>query len=185
MENGNSHSSEIQTPRGPLGNERGIALVMALIITLVVFMLIMSTMYVVNTATKLSGAGKRFATAAEAADGAVEVMKDSINLILYGESTTTLPLDSATTACLQTAVTTNSSCSGVKLNLTGTGLLQTYTATMTVQRLYSMTIPGGRMEFARSAGGSGGTAVFFRISTSVVGPNNTTAETTALYRFVG
>ena len=75
-----------------IGNERGIALVMALIITLVVFLLIMSTIYVTTTSTKISGAGKRYASASEAADGAVEVMKDAINLTTYGEPISSLPL---------------------------------------------------------------------------------------------
>jgi Tfp pilus assembly protein PilX len=169
--------------RSAIGNERGIALVMALIITLVVFLLIMSTVYVTTTSTKISGAGKRYASASEAADGAVEVMKDAINLTTYGEQISALPLTN--TSGLATALSQINSPTKVTLNLSGTSLFQTYTAEIVVERLYSQAIPGGRLEFARSAGGSGGTAVYYKINAVVTGPNNSRAETTALYRFVG
>ncbi len=157
---------------------------MALIITLVVFMLIMSTVYVTTTSTKISGAGKRYASASEAADGAVEVMKDCINLTAYGDSIDSLPfLD---TSGLATALSNINSPTQVTLNLSGTSLFQTYTAKIIVERLYSQAIPGGRLEFARSAGGSGGTAVYYRINAVVIDKNNNSrAETTAVYRFVG
>lgn len=166
-----------------IGNERGIALIMALIITLVVFLLIMSTIYVTTTSTKISGAGKRYASASEAADGAVEVMKDAINLTAYGEPISSLPLTD--TSDLENALSNVNHATQVTLNLSGTSLFQTYTAHIIVERLYSQAIPGGRLEFARSAGGSGGTAVYYRINAVVIGPNNSRAETTALYRFVG
>lgn len=169
--------------RWTIGNEKGIALVMALIITLVVFMLIISTMYVTTISTKISGAGKRYASASEAADGAVEVMKDAINLVSYGDPISSLPMTD--TSGLANALSNINSPTKVTLNLSGTSLFQTYKAEIVVERLYSKDIPGGRLEFARSAGGSGGTAVFYKISTVVTGPNNSRAETTALYRFVG
>lgn len=169
--------------RPAIGNERGMALVMALIITLVVFLLIMSTVYMTTTSTRISGAGKRYASASEAADGAVEVMKDAINLITYGDPTSSLPLSNTTG--LLTALTQINTPTKVTLNLSGTSLFQTYTAEIVVERLYSQAIPGGRLEFARSAGGSGGTAVYYKINAVVTGPNNSRAETTALYRFVG
>jgi hypothetical protein len=156
---------------------------MALIITMVVFMLIGATLYVVNTSTTISGAGKHYATACEAADGAVEVMKDCINLVMYGEPRDALPITNTTN--LVNALSKDNQPAQVTLVLPGTGFFSSYTASITVERLYSKALPGGRLEFARSAGGSGGTAVYFRISTIVTGPNNTKAETTAMYRFVG
>jgi hypothetical protein len=165
--------------------QKGVALVMALIITMVVFLLIGSTLYVINTSTSLSGAGKRFATACEAADGAVEVMKDSINLVMYGESFAELPLEIQNESQFLDAIATDNHSAEVTLTLPSTVFWSSYTASITVQRLYSKALPGGRLEFARSAGGSGGTAVYFKISTIVTGPNNTKAETTAMYRFVG
>lgn len=179
--------SSLETPQFTVRTERGIALVMALIITLVVFIMIGSTMYVIMNATKMSGAGRRYASASEAADGGVEVMKDAINLVMYGTPISSLPqpFDTSTTANLAEALTLPNKPTKVTMNLAGTYLDQRYTVELTVERLYSMAIPGGRVEFGRSAGGSGGTSIFFRINAVVKGPNNTRAETTAVYRFVG
>jgi Tfp pilus assembly protein PilX len=172
-----------KTKISPIKNNKGIALVMALIITLVVFLLIGSTLYVITQSTRISGAGKRYATAAEAADGAVEVMKDAINLVMYGEPASSLPMSN--TSGLVDALATDNTPATVNLNLPSTSFFNSYQAKITVERLYTKALPGGRIEFARSAGGAGSTAVYFRISTVVTGPNNTKAETTALYRFVG
>lgn len=165
--------------------EHGVALVTALIITAVVFMLIMSALYMISSSTVVSGAGKRYATAAEAADGAVEVMKEAINLFMYGEPVSALPLQEDTTGDLTTAILQSGAANArtVTLNLPSTTWLQRYTARITVENLYTKSLPGGRIEFGRSAGGAGSTAVYFRIATVVEGPDNTKAETTALYRF--
>jgi hypothetical protein len=164
-------------------SNRGIALVLALIITLVVFLLVGSTLYVINQSTKISGAGKKYATASEAADGAVEVMKDAINLVMYGEPVGTLPMTD--TDGLVNALALNNMPATVTLTLPGGAGFTSYTAKITVERLYTKALPGGRIEFARSAGGAGSTAIYFRITSVVTGPNNTKAETSALYRFSG
>jgi hypothetical protein len=182
MKKRTAHHAANRDRRSVIGNERGVALIMSLIITLVVFLLIMSTVYVTTTATKISGAGKRYSTASEAADGAVEVMKDAINLITYGEPIDLLPFTN--TGGLVTALSSENAPTEVTLTLPGTSF-SSYTARIIVERLFTQDIPGGRLEFARSAGGSGGTAVFYRINAVITGPNNTRAETTALYRFVG
>ncbi len=166
-------------------NERGVALTMALIITLVVFLLVISTMYVVTTSTSISGAGKRYATACEAADGAVEVMKDSIHRMMNGDPVSRLQVTEQVPDELAQVLSEDNRSTIVNLKLEGTGLFTTYNATITVHRLYAKALPGHRLEFARAAGASGGTAIYFRISTVVNGPNNTKAESTALYRFVG
>jgi Tfp pilus assembly protein PilX len=177
-------NTAILNRRSTVGNEQGVALIMSLIITLVVFLLIMSTIYVTTTSTKISGAGKRFATASEAADGAVEVMKDAINLITYSEPIDELPLTD--TANLLTALSDPpNNPTKVTLDLAGTSLFTTYTAEIIVERLYSKNIPGSRAQHFRSTGVPGGKAVFYRINAVVTGPNNSRAETTALYRFVG
>ncbi len=164
-------------------NQRGIALLMALIITFVVFMMIVTTIYMVTTSTKVSGAGKRYATACEASDGAVEIMKTAINLVEYGQPMNTLPFTTVS-GNLLTALTSTAP-AVVSVNLQGTTPLTNYSAQITVQMLYRSGLPGGRIEFGRSAGGSGGTAIYFKISTMVAGPNNTTCENTVVYRFVG
>jgi hypothetical protein len=168
-------------------NEKGVALVMALIIGLAVLVIATGIIYFIIQSTIMSGAGKRYTTASEAADGAVEVMKDGINLILMAESIGTLlnttcnegyPLDDLYDAVL----TENLPCT-VTLNLPGTAPFTDYNATITVERLYSATIPGGRIEFARAGGGAPTTGVYFRINTVVTGPGGTTAESSALYRY--
>ncbi len=164
--------------------QKGIALVMALIITLVVFLLVATTIYMATNSTSMSGAGKRYASASEAADGAVEVMKDSINLVMYGTPIADLTYFNNKDGLLD-AISKNNTPTKVTLKLDGTGLFTTYTAVITIERLYLKALPGGRLEFARSAGGSGGSAIYYKITSVVTGPKNTQAETSAMYRFVG
>lgn len=164
-------------------NESGIALVMALIIGLAVLALATGIIYFVIQSTGMSGAGKRYATASEAADGAVEVMKDSINLVMMGESVSLLPLVDSSPPCLVDAIfTDNQRCTNT---LTLPGVVGNYNATIVLTRLYSSAIPGGRIEFSRAGGGAPTTAIYYRINTVVTGPNGTRAETSALYRFTG
>ena len=174
--------SETHIRRSVIDNEKGVALLMALIFTLVVFMMIISTAYVTTTATKISGAGKRYASASEAADGAVEVMKEAINLAAYGEPISSFPFTGA--PGLEQALSQNNTPAKVTLDLSGTGLFQNYSAEIKVERLGQQVIPGCGAGFAPSAGGCG-TAVYYRINAVVIGPHNSKAETTAVYRFVG
>ena len=164
---------------------RGIALVSALLVSLAVMLLVMSTLYFVTQATSMSGAGKRYATASEAADGAVEVMKDAVNLIMMGEPVSSLPIQDASPPCLLDSILfdENADCK-TTLTMPGTGFFDDYKASMTVTRLYTTSLPGSRTEFARAGGGAPTTAVYFRISTVVTGTGSTKAETTALYRYV-
>lgn len=164
-----------------LGSERGIALVTALIISVAVMVLVTGILYFIVQSTAISGAGKRYASASEAADGAVESMKEAINLSLFGEPIPGIISD--TNTCLSNSILTDNSPCEVTLTLPGTNWFQSYQANITVERLYSSTIPGGRIEFARGSGSAPSTAVYYRISTVVTGPNNTRAETTALYRY--
>lgn len=166
-------------------DENGIALVSALLVSLAIMLLVMSSLYFVTQATNMSGAGKRYSTASEAADGAVEVMKDAVNLILSGEPVSNLPVKDATPPCLIDTIlfNENADCTAA-LTLPGTGFFDDYKAWMTVTRLYTISLPGSRTEFARAGGGAPTTAIYFRISTVVTGAGSTRAETTALYRYV-
>ncbi len=164
--------------------ERGVALVMALIVTLVAFLLVVSALYVITNSTTMSGAGKTYATAAEAADGGIEVMKEAINLVMYGSPINTLPFGSAYPVDLVTALVSQNAPTSVDINLPG-NTFKSYKVKITVERLISKAVPGGRIEFGRSAGGGGSTAVYYRINASATGPNNTKAESSVLYRFVG
>jgi hypothetical protein len=166
-------------------SDKGIALVTALLISLAVMVLIISTLYFIVHSTSISGAGKRYATASEAADGAVEVMKEAINLMLMGEPVSSLPIVDASTPCLVEAMLNNNISCATTLTLPGTDMFTQYTATITVMRLYSSSLPGSRLEFAKSGSGGPTTAVYFRINTVVTGPAGTRAETTALYRYTG
>ncbi len=178
-----------------LRSERGIALVMSLIIAMVVMLMIGSILYVITNSTKISGAGKRYVSASEAGDGSVEVTKNAINLVLYGQPFSSLPLVDSTNNqilngtpagdALMSAITAENSPTTVYLNLAGTGMT-TYHVEVTIERLKNKALPGGRLEFARSAGGSGGTAIFYRINTVVYDTvTKTKAENVVTYRFVG
>lgn len=163
--------------------EKGIALVIALMISLAVMVLIISTLYFVTQSASMSGAGKRYATASEAADGAVEVMKDAVNLILAGEPVDSLPIADNDPPCLLNAVfSDNQSCT---TTLTLPGKVGDFNASIVIMRLYSSSIPGGRIEFARAGGGAPTTAIYYRINTIVTGKGGTRAETSALYRYAG
>lgn len=163
--------------------QRGVALVVALLFSLAIMALVTGTLYFVTQSTTLSGAGKVYATAEEAADGAVNVLKDSINLAIWGGDLATVfsedDIDSLTAAIMNDGGSATAT-----LNLPS-GLSGNFQATVTVQRLYSVGLPGGRLEFARAAGGVAGTAIFFRITAVVTGPGNAYAENSALYRFAG
>lgn len=187
MSNGKSKTTTGRVHQGTACTDKGIALVTALIISLLVFMLITSTLYVITSSTGMSGAGKRYSTAAEAADGSVEVMKEAINLILSGEPVSSLPFTEKEGKLVDAVLVGGpANVANVEITLPGSGLSSRYAATVTVERLYAKTLSGGRIEFARPGSNAGTTAVYFRISVRVEGKGaGTRAETTALYRFVG
>lgn len=168
-----------------LSTKKGVALVAALVITLAVTVLILGTLYVVTQSTAMSGAGKRYATASEAADGSIEVMKASIQLIANGEAIGSLPIVDANPPCLADAVLFNDNqpCT-VMLTLPGNDLFVNFTAHITVTRLYTSPLPGNRIEFPRSSDRPSSTAMYYRINATVTGPGGARAETSALYRCV-
>lgn len=167
--------------RQRLGNERGIALVVALIMSASIMALTLGVLYFVNQSTEMSGAGKTYKTAQEAADGSINALKDAIDMTIWGN-----PIAPAFTSpnCLTTAILTDggSACSA---SITLPGAFGNYSATVTLQRLYTTTLPGSRLEFSRSAGGTSGTTIYYKITSKVEGPRNTRAENSALYRFAG
>lgn len=161
-------------------NQNGVALITALLMSLVIMVMVTGTLYFINQSTKMSGAGKRYSTAEEAAAGAIDLIKDSINLTIWGGSTSGL----ITSGCFSSTVLVNGSgpCA-VAVELQGVG--GNYSAAVVLERLFSRALPGGRLEFSRSAGGAPSTSMFFKISTKVEGPANSTAENSALYRWAG
>jgi Tfp pilus assembly protein PilX len=172
-----------------IGNERGVALVLALVISLAVMAMVAGMLYFTDQSTRVSGAQKMFATADAAADGAVEAVKDAINLTFWGES----PPDNLFTdgagndakAALVAAILNTGGAAGPARLTLPASLGGYYTANVTIERLFTASLPGSRLEFARSAGGAATTAVYFRITVTVAGPRSTAAESSVLYRFAG
>lgn len=164
-----------------LKSENGIALLTSLLLSLGVMIMILGILYFITQSTTMSGAGKRYATASEAADGAVEAAKDDINQAMWGNATASMFQGSS---CFATAMVTNNSPCTSSITLPGTGSAN-FNASVTVVRLYNVAIPGGRLEFARSNGGAPSMAIYFRITTTVTGSNNSKAQNSVLYRFTG
>ncbi len=165
--------------------ERGIALLTALIITLVVFLLVTSILYMVTQSTLLGGAGKRYTTAADAADGAIEVTKDAVVQSLgYSQPDSAIPLTPTSGVSFSSALIGGGAAT-FTMSLPGTGLLQYYNAKVTVERLFGATLPGNRKEFPPQTTSRSSTALYFRITTVVTGPNNSSAQSTVVYRYTG
>jgi hypothetical protein len=162
----------------------GIALVTAMLVSLAISLLILSTLYFVVHSTALSGSGKRYATAVEAADGSVEVMKNAIKLLLSGEPVDDLPIEDEDPPCLLGAVMNENSTCTVALTLPATGFLKDYSVRITVMRLHSSALPGSTLQFPPAGGGIPASATYFRINSVASGAGGSRAETSALYRHV-
>ncbi len=160
-------------------NKNGIALVTALVISLVVMLLISGTIYFLIISTGIAGAGKRYSTAEEAADGAVQVMKDVINLLMIGDKIEGMPISDSSSCLVKSIIVGDKECT-VSLRLPGTEIFKSYHADITVKRLYSIQSPGSDLDFTKNKGSS----VFYKINTIVTGPDTAKAETTVLYRYV-
>ncbi len=177
--------------RSRLTGRKGIALVLALLMSLSILALASGVLYFISQSTSMSGAGKRYATAAEAAEGAVDVMKDTVNLTMWGEPQpgvfpgTNCKDQSGNTQSYNLSFAILNEDTFCQTNINMPGVMGSYTAEVTILRLYTLNLPGGRLEFAKAAGGASSTAIVFRITTKVEGPDNAVAENTVLYRFVG
>jgi hypothetical protein len=67
----------------PINNEKGIALVTALMLTMISLTIVMYLMYMVTSGVKLSGANKRYKTALEASYGAADMVIKEIMPTLF------------------------------------------------------------------------------------------------------
>ncbi len=166
-----------------LNNQRGIALVIALLMSAAIMVLVMGTLHVVSQSTSISGAGKRYETAGEAADGAIDVLKDTINLTLWGDSFAGVFPPSDKTILTNAILNDGGTCT-TSITLPD-AIKGSFEAAVTITRLYTVSLPGSRLEFSRASGGAPSTAIFYRLTAVVTGPNNTKAENSALYRFAG
>lgn len=166
-----------------LSNQKGFALVTAIIISVAVFVMIIGMLYFVTKSTTMSGLGKQYATACEAADGAAEILKDGIvNL-------TQLPSGMPSTCnegySFNLAATTFSK--PCTMNLTLPGVLgTTYQVLVTVTMTGYKVSSGYRIEFPPKpyAGGGNGIIDTYKFAIQVVGggSNNTKCENSVLYR---
>lgn len=166
----------------PLRNQRGAAIIIALIISAAVLAVSSGVLEFSTRSTEISGAGKSYRTVAEAADGSIRVIQDAINYRVNGDSSIDTDVIDDSGSCFDSAlITTGNSCD-LALELPNS-LGGHYTATVTLEKLYSQVKVGGRLEFPPSSGGSGNDlATYFRISALAVGPKNVRAEKTVLYR---
>ena len=71
-----------------LRNERGIALVTALLLTLISLAVIMALLYMITWQTRLSGAHKRYRTAIEASQGGAEIFAKQVIPQIFANNTT-------------------------------------------------------------------------------------------------
>jgi hypothetical protein len=167
---------------GQLGfsNESGFALVTAIIISVVVFVMISALLYFAMKSTTMSGAGKRYATACQANDGIIEMLKDGIMHLdsLPGGFPVTCQENYDFTWAMGKQ---NTVCT---LNFTVPGLGTTYSAVATVYMAGFGVQPGYRIEFPPRAyaGGGNGISTMYRFDVQVTAPNNTRCDNAALYR---
>lgn len=79
-----------------LQNERGVALVTSLLLTLISLAIVLAVLYLITQGIQLSGSSKRYKNAREASYASVDVMgKEIVPLLLNGEKTTKLKSDFA------------------------------------------------------------------------------------------
>jgi hypothetical protein len=111
-----------------LSNERGVALVTAMMLTLISLAIVLAALYFITQQTQLSAAGKRYRTALDAAHGGVEVFtKEVIPQLFNGYSTGQIsasfngPNPSPALQNLSLAMTTSTLCMSDKLNQNTSG----------------------------------------------------------------
>ena len=172
-------------PAGRLASESGIALVLALIMSLAIMAMAAGVLYFVNQSTHISGAGKNYTTASGAADGAVNFMKDVINLTLRADpDLDNLLLQGSwdPPACITDAEAVLTVWNVGTLPCVSTvDMGNGFTANISLAHLYKLGL--GTLEFASSTG-TGSSAAFYKISVQVTGPNNASADSSMLYRFI-
>jgi len=174
---------------GRLASEQGIALVLALIMSLAIMAMASGVLYFVNQSTQISVAGKNYNTASEAADGAVNLMKDIINLTLRSDpdlDNLLLEVQEGNPPCITAAAISNAVISNDVWNekkpcQVTVDMGNDFTATVSLAYLYSL--DSGSMQFPPSAGVGSSTA-FYKITVQASGPNNASADSSVLYRFI-
>ncbi|OGW43532.1 MAG: hypothetical protein A2Y66_01150 [Nitrospirae bacterium RBG_13_41_22] len=101
-------------------NEKGIALVMILVLSAIALAIMAGLIYMIMIGTQISGTQKRYKTAQEAGVGGADVTYEFIKL--RGDPSSTIALQNELSA-INPALTTSSSCTGTNiLGTTFTGL---------------------------------------------------------------
>ena len=170
--------------------ESGIALVTALVITVVVLMLISSLTYLFTKGFQTNIINRKFSTVYEAANGGVEYTTGLVNAYLSG----TTPSDTAADANFSTVANcTDTTTQSVVSAKTADG---NYSITTTINCLGNKAIPGygGALKFppppALAGGGAGGSAtkyIFYSIITEAKeasGTEKNIGKTEAIYRVI-
>jgi hypothetical protein len=166
--------------------ESGIALVTALVITVVVLMLISSLTYLFTKGFQTNIINRQFSTVYEAANGGVEYTTGLVNAYLVG----TTPSDTAADANFSTVV--NCTSTTTTSQVTAKTADGNYTITTTITCLGNKPIPGygGGLTFPpKPAMGAGGTPtkyIFYSIisqATETTGSTNI-GKTEAIYRVI-
>jgi len=174
--------------------ESGIALVTALVITLVVLMLISSLTYLFTKGFQTNVINRQFSTVYEAANGGVEYTTGTVNSYLVGTALTdigNITVSGGKTFTDITTCTTTSESAEIKAR-TADG---TYEVTTTIKCLGSKAIPGygGALKFppppALAGGGTGGSAtkyIFYSIISQATETSGSTniGRTEAVYRVI-
>jgi hypothetical protein len=95
-------------------NEKGLALVMILILSAIALAIMAGLIYMITSSTQISGMQKRYKTALEAGVGGADVTYQFISL--RGDSTDTLSLQNVLSTSISNAITTSSSCTGTDIS---------------------------------------------------------------------
>ena len=174
--------------------ESGIALVTALVITVVVLMLISSLTYLFTKGFQTNIINRQFSTVYEAANGGVEYTTGIVNSYLLGTSLTDIGTITVTGGKTFTDITTCTTTSE-SATITAKTADGVYSITTTTWCLGSKAIPGygGALKFppppALAGGGTGGSAtkyIFYSIistATETTGSTNI-GKTEAIYRVI-
>lgn len=177
-----------RAPRRQVAGQDGIALVMALIITLVAFLVVASTLYLVSRSVTMSGAGKTYATADEAADGTLDLLKEYINAVNFAEDD--LPNIFTSPNCQegipisQAIISFDISPCTLTLDLPAV-VGASYTANVTLQRMGLGSREGNPIFPEKKVGRGGGVPILYRILVHVENrATGASAENVAVYRFV-
>lgn len=174
--------------------ESGIALVTALVITVVVLMLISSLTYLFTKGFQTNIINRQFTTVYEAANGGVEYSTGIINSYLGGTTLTNIGTIAVTGGKTFTDITTCTTTSE-SATITAKTADGNYQITSTIKCLGNKPIPGygGALKFppppALAGGGTGGSAtkyIYYSITSNATETTGSTniGRTEAIYRVI-